>query len=81
MRTQTGDILEHLKLGKHLTQREAVNEYKAYRLSGKIHSLRKQGHNIQSIPFKVCTGYKKKDGNWKMVEIVKYIYYPPKNKS
>jgi len=72
MKTQTADILQHLKDGKLLTQKEAINEYGAYRLSGIIYSLRKKGHNIESIPMSVYTRYRNKNGSWKMTEIVKY---------
>ena len=54
-KTQTSDILQHLKDGRKLTQKEAINQYGAYRLSAIIHSLRKQGYNIDSIPLSVPT--------------------------
>tara|TARA_R100000655_G_C2890306_1_gene176947 strand:+ start:134 stop:361 length:228 start_codon:yes stop_codon:yes gene_type:complete len=72
MRTQTSDILQHLKDGRLLTQKEAINIYGAYRLSGIIYSLRRQGHNIESIPMNVYTRYKNKNGSQKMTEIVRY---------
>jgi hypothetical protein len=71
-KTQTSDILQHLKDGKRLTQKEAINEYGAYRLSGIIHSLRKQGYNITSIPKKVPTRYHKSDGSPVMANVVEY---------
>ena len=71
-KTQTSDILQHLKDGRKLTQKEAINEYGAYRLSGIIHRLRKQGHDIVSIPTEVATRYKKSDGGIKMATIVNY---------
>jgi hypothetical protein len=71
-KTQTSDILQHLKEGRKLTQKEAINEYGAYRLSGIIHRLRRQGHDIESIPTEVPTRYKKSDGGIKMATIVNY---------
>ena len=71
-KTQTSDILQHLKDGRRLTQKEAINEYGAYRLSAIIHSLRKQGYNIDSIPLSVTTRYTAKDGKPRMANIVEY---------
>jgi hypothetical protein len=70
--TQTSDILQHLKDGKRLTQKEAINEYGAYRLSGIIHSLRRQGYDIISIPLSVPTRYKCKNGEPRMANVVEY---------
>ena len=71
-KTQTSDILQHLKDGRKLTQKEAINEYGAYRLSAIIHSLRKQGYNIDSTPLSVPTRYIAKDGKPRMANIVEY---------
>jgi hypothetical protein len=71
-KTQTSDILQHLKDGRRLTQKEAINQYGAYRLSSIIHSLRKQGHNIESKPLNVPTRYKKSDGTPRLANIVEY---------
>ena len=71
-KTQTSDILQHLKDGRRLTQKEAINEYGAYRLSGIIHSLRKQGYDIVSIPLDVPTRYNKEDGKPRMANVVEY---------
>ena len=71
-KTQTSDILQHLKDGRKLTQKEAINEYGAYRLSSIIYSLRKQGHDIVSIPLDVPTRYKKEDGTPRMANVVEY---------
>tara|TARA_Y100001963_G_scaffold99206_1_gene136559 strand:+ start:131 stop:361 length:231 start_codon:yes stop_codon:yes gene_type:complete len=73
-KTQTSDILQHLKDGRRLTQKEAINMYGAYRLSGIIHQLRKQGHDIASIPIEVPTRYMKMDGTKRMANIVEYKY-------
>jgi len=72
MKTQTSDILQHLKDGRRLTQKEAINEYGAYRLSSIIYSLRKQGHNIESKELDVPTRYKKADGTTRNANIVEY---------
>ena len=71
-KTQTSDILQHLKDGRRLTQKEAINEYGAYRLSSIIYSLRKQGHNIESKQLDVPTRYKKSDGTTRNANIVEY---------
>ena len=71
-KTQTSDILQHLKDGRKLTQKEAINQYGAYRLSAIIHSLRKQGYNIDSVPLSVPTRYIAKDGKPRMANIVEY---------
>jgi len=71
-KNQTSDILQHLKDGKRLTQKEAINEFGAYRLSAIIHSLRNQGHNIESIPLSVPTRYSCKNGKPRMANIVEY---------
>ena len=71
-KTQTSDILQHLKDGRRLTQKEAINQYGAYRLSSIIYSLRKQGHDIVSIPLDVPTRYKKEDGTPRMANVVEY---------
>jgi hypothetical protein len=71
-KTQTSDILQHLKEGRRLTQKEAVNEYGAYRLSGIIHSLRRQGYDIVSIPIQVPTRYKKANGSPVTANVVEY---------
>tara|TARA_R100000544_G_scaffold23259_1_gene11631 strand:- start:3585 stop:3875 length:291 start_codon:yes stop_codon:yes gene_type:complete len=72
VKTQTSDILQHLKDGRKLTQKEAINEYGAYRLASIIHSLKKQGHRIESKPLYVPTRYKKTDGTTRNANIVEY---------
>ena len=71
-KTQTSDILQHLKDGRRLTQKEAINEYGAYRLSAIIYSLRNQGYEIASIPLSVPTRYNTKKGEPRMANIVEY---------
>lgn len=44
--TQADDILNHLQEYKSITQKEAINKYKVYRLSAVIFQLRKQGYLI-----------------------------------
>ena len=46
--TQEEQILAHLKSGKRITPLEALNLYKCFRLGGRIFSLRKLGHNIET---------------------------------
>jgi len=71
--TQTSDILQHLKEGRELTQKEAINEYGAYRLSSIIYRLRKQGHDIVSVPKRVNTRYLTKEGKNKTTTIASYV--------
>ena len=43
-------IYQHLCVKqKPITQREAIDLYKAYRLASVIHRLREEGNNIQTI--------------------------------
>lgn len=46
--TQCESILNYLQTGKHLTQKDAVELWSCYRLSGRIHDLRAQGYDIKS---------------------------------
>jgi hypothetical protein len=39
-------VLNHLKQGKPITNRDAVLSFNCYRLGDVIHRLRKKGHNI-----------------------------------
>lgn len=71
-KTQSSDILQHLKDGRRLTQKEAINEYGAYRLAAIIHSLRNQGHNIQSKRVDVPTRYFNLNGTTRMSSISEY---------
>ena len=71
-KTQSSDILQHLKDGRRLTQKEAINEYGAYRLAAIVHSLRNQGHNIQSKRVDVPTRYTNLNGTTRMANIVEY---------
>tara|TARA_R110002051_G_C8676919_1_gene491219 strand:- start:370 stop:681 length:312 start_codon:yes stop_codon:yes gene_type:complete len=71
-KTQTSDILQHLKEGRRLTQKEAINEYGAYRLSGIIYTLRNQGYDIESLPLSVPTRYNTNKGEPRMANIVEY---------
>jgi len=71
-KTQSSDILQHLKDGRRLTQKEAINEYGAYRLAAVIHSLRNQGHNIQSKRVDVPTRYTNLNGTTRMSSISEY---------
>ena len=79
MKNQTTDILTHLRNGKRLTQKEAINLFGAYRLSSIIHMLRGRGHTIVSIPLEVPTRYRKADGTIKNARIVEYKLMPTAN--
>ena len=71
-KTQSSDILQHLKDGRRLTQKEAINEYGAYRLAAVIHSLRNQGYNIKSKRVEVPTRYFNLNGNTRMASVSEY---------
>ena len=54
-KTQTSDILQHLKDGRRLTQKEAINEYGAYRVSGNSFiAYESKGTRIESNPLIMC---------------------------
>jgi hypothetical protein len=61
--SQPKTILSHLKNKGSITSWRAINDYKITRLAAIIHSLRKSGHNIDTVMIS--------DGisNW-----AKYIY-------
>ena len=44
--TQNEMILNHIKKNGSITSMEAFAEYNITRLSGRIHDLRREGHNI-----------------------------------
>lgn len=44
--TQNEMILNHIKKHGSITSMEAFAEYNITRLSGRIHDLRREGHNI-----------------------------------
>jgi len=71
-KTQSSDILQHLKDGRRLTQKEAINEYGAYRLAAVIHSLRNQGHRIESKRVEVPTRYFNTNGTTRMASVSEY---------
>ena len=50
-KNQKEAVLYHLKQFQTITSLEAIKEYGATRLSGIIFQLRKDGYNIQSLPF------------------------------
>jgi hypothetical protein len=50
-KNQKQAVLNHLKEFQTITSLEAISEYGATRLSGIIFTLRKEGYNIQSLPF------------------------------
>tara|TARA_B100001094_G_scaffold205151_2_gene199085 strand:+ start:1595 stop:1816 length:222 start_codon:yes stop_codon:yes gene_type:complete len=50
-KNQKEAVLNHLKKFETITSLEAISEYGATRLSGIIYTLRKEGFNIESLPF------------------------------
>ncbi len=46
-------ILEHLKSGKTITQLQALSEFDCMRLSDRIFTLRKKGHQIETVMMQV----------------------------
>ncbi len=57
--TENEQVLEHLRHNVGLTQREAAQKYGIYRLSARIHQLRKAGHKITTMSREVPTGYER----------------------
>ena len=47
--SKTQRILEYLENGKTITDSDAVDLFKAYRLSSIIYNLKKKGYNISTI--------------------------------
>lgn len=75
VKTQRDAVLWHLGDKGTITSWEAIQEYGATRLAGIIHTLRKDGYPIISIP----ETRKNKFGN--SVTISKYKYIPPSTTS
>tara|TARA_R110000850_G_scaffold235571_2_gene360401 strand:+ start:927 stop:1154 length:228 start_codon:yes stop_codon:yes gene_type:complete len=72
MRTQTSDIIDYLKDGNKLTQKEAINLFGCYRLASRICELKKYGYDIKSKKINVPTRYFKRNGLIKTVQISEY---------
>lgn len=53
MATQSEQVLNHLKTNKAITSMEAIKEYGITRLAVAIHTLKKQGCNINTEMIKV----------------------------
>lgn len=52
MKSQKTRILSWLKSGRTLTPIQALNKFGCFRLSGRILELRRDGHEIETIPFR-----------------------------
>tara|TARA_R100000808_G_C2153197_1_gene163195 strand:+ start:998 stop:1219 length:222 start_codon:yes stop_codon:yes gene_type:complete len=50
-KTQKEAVLDHLQQFQTITSLEAIKEFGATRLSDIIFRLRKEGYNIESLPF------------------------------
>tara|TARA_R100001244_G_scaffold17967_2_gene19039 strand:- start:4689 stop:4952 length:264 start_codon:yes stop_codon:yes gene_type:complete len=46
--TKKQEILNHLKSGKTITSMEAIELYKVTRLAAVVHTLKREGHIIES---------------------------------
>jgi len=42
-------IFKDLKAGKFISPLDALNDYQCFRLGGRIHELRKEGHDIRKF--------------------------------
>jgi hypothetical protein len=60
MEAQRKQIREHLQKGKSLTAIEALHYFNCFRLSGRIHELRKEGMKIKSELITITSGGKQK---------------------
>ena len=47
-KTQNAKILSHLKRGWKITQDDAYDRYRVYRLASRIHDLRNEGWDIRT---------------------------------
>ena len=68
--TQNEVVLCHLQKYKGITSMDAFQKYSITRLSGRIHELRKRGHNIVSVDRKGTTplGHKCKYTEYRLVK-------------
>lgn len=48
MKSQNAKILDHLQKGNSITPLLALSKFNCLRLSGRIHNLRSQGHDIKT---------------------------------
>ena len=56
MFSQADKIAAHLKVHGSITQLEAINRYKCFRLAPRIHELRRMGISIMTVPVKNMGG-------------------------
>lgn len=49
MFSQKTAVLHHLLLGKSITQKKAIEKFKAYRLGAIVYDLRKEGYPISTV--------------------------------
>jgi len=68
--TQNEKILDHLKKHGKITQAEAIDKYRIYRLSARVYDLRKKGHNILTV-------LKSKKENGVYINYAEYHYTVP----
>ena len=54
--TQNETVLNHIKTHGEITSLEAFELYRITRLSGRIHDLRREGHNITTEKRKAKNG-------------------------
>lgn len=47
-KTQSAQILEHLRSGQTITPLEALDRYGCFRLGARIYDLKREGHDIRS---------------------------------
>jgi len=73
VKNQRTSVLFHLSERQTITSWEAIKEYGATRLSAIIHSLRKEGYNISTIPMQKTNRF------GKTISIAKYKYIEPIN--
>jgi len=69
-RNKTTEVLEHLQTYGYITSMEAIEKYKATRLSAIIYNLRGRGYRIETIkiPFVDSYGTKSTYGKYVLIE-------------
>ncbi len=67
--SQSTDILTYLEQGNHLTPLEALQMFGCLSLSQRITGLRKQGHDIVTLPYHTQSG--KRVGMYVLASVLK----------
>lgn len=55
-KTQTAQILAHLKTGRSITPLDALHDFQCFRLGARIYDLKQDGHQITKEMVEVTPG-------------------------